>query len=288
MYVANMATASRAFGVLRGGLASAGALVAAFGMLHFDWHELLVTRWLPTTLLAASAALVHTRLLASQALVRALWAATLLLSVVNLAGGPARERGLSALMAAGMATALLAAGRKGLGAQADAGPFKPVAFRGLLLLSLGMALTDAHSLLFYGVAWLERFGRVTPPLVLGGMLTGVAVGLFRLRAWALLAAIAVNAVVLGSALTGVLMVPPPVLALLTVTAAAQLVVPLPILRAIVRRTDAQQPAAPEPEPARVQLRVATAAHEGVDRASEIEGLSAEADALPCGSRRDTT
>jgi hypothetical protein len=135
------------------------------------------------------------------------------------------------------AAALLLAGRAGL--DAASGRFRPVAFRGTLVLSLVLALADAGSLSFctFGTA-MSGWRDAGAALALGALAllacVGV-VGLLRLRTWGLLVALASNLLVGTLALTGALPLPPPLRWLFMGTAGLQLIVPLPMLVTIVRR-----------------------------------------------------
>jgi hypothetical protein len=221
--------------LLRRAIAGGGALVGAAGVAAFPWPGMFWTRAIPTALFALSAGFVQTRSVGANVLARALWGSTALLAAIDLVVGPASERATCVALLAATVTALVAAGKRGLDEDAVPHTFKPVAFRWLLFASMLLAATDAHTLLFYGVAWLEGWSSVMPPLVLGILALVSAIGLFRMRAWGLFGTLAVNAVVLVAALTGTLEVPPPVALLLACSSFAQLLLPIPIIRAITAR-----------------------------------------------------
>ena len=218
--------------LLRRMIASGGALVGAAGVAAFPWPGMFWTRAIPTALFALSAGFVQTRSVGANVLARALWGSTALLAAMDIVVGPASERATCLGLLAATMIALVAAGKRGLDEDAVPHTFKPVAFRWLLFASMLLAATDAHTLLFYGVAWLEGWSSVMPPLVLGVLALVSAIGLFRMRAWGLFGTLAVNAVVLVAALTGTLEVPPPVAVLLACSSFAQLLLPIPIIRAI--------------------------------------------------------
>jgi len=119
-----------------------------------------------------------------------------------------------------------------------------------------MALADAHALLFYGLALLERFGVVSLSLVLGPLLCVAAIGVYRLRTSAVFAMLLLNALVLGAAVAGALWVPPPLAVVLVATSLVQMLLPLPMLRAIIRTSRRSRAAAAEP---RVRVADPTAA-----------------------------
>ncbi len=146
----------------------------------------------------------------------------------------------SPMLIAGAALALFGAGRVGL--DHESAHFVPVAFRRSLTASLVMALADTIALLFYaGIVmtdhsparmdtWLEA-----APFIASAAVMGAAIlGLFRLRLWALALNIVANIVIAGFAITGVFDIPDPIAVGLTVTAIAQLVLPLPLLGRIVK------------------------------------------------------
>jgi hypothetical protein len=202
-------------------------------MLTFDWG-ITGTRNLAAAVLAGSALLLHSGRLSAQLIVRGLWTSAAVLGAVNLIFGWSFERVTSAAIVLGAAASLGAMGRRGLEPGASVTIFAPVAFRGTLLVTMALALADAQSLLFYGFAWLERFGLVTSSLALGGLMCASLFGLYRLRVWGLLLSAISNVAVVAAAVSGVLAVPSPVDAVLAGTALLQLVLLLPVLRAVVR------------------------------------------------------
>jgi hypothetical protein len=192
-----------------------------------------VTRGAAAGALALSAIAVHTRHLGAQIFARAVWLSALILATLNALYGWPGELVTTVLVAAAAAAALGVAGKRGLADDAS-GSFAPVAFRATLVAALALAVADASSLLFYGIAWLDRFGVVSSPLILGAIAAVGAIGLFRLRVWALLVALATNAAVASTALLGWLTVPTPVRGALAITAGLQMGLLLPVLRAAIR------------------------------------------------------
>jgi len=127
------------------------------------------------------------------------------------------------------------------------GPFAPVAFRGVLTLSMVLTLVDATILVVMAVGMLD-----VRPLVVAFVLVLIAEGLFRLKVWALfLTWVANPLVVAGMTLVGMslmrsrmpLRTDPDVMLgqvlthgtlLLIVTTLVQLVLPIPVVEAMIR------------------------------------------------------
>ncbi len=154
----------------------------------------------------------------------------------------------TSLLALASARALQLLGDRGLdGADDPASEFEPVRFRGILILALIMAFADALTLLFSSsVAGVRALAFAASGLSLGPLasaltLTLVAAlvmavnvwGLARLRTWALFGNMLSNLGVAGLALAGMLATNTTVAIGLTVTAAIQLLLPVPILAAAV-------------------------------------------------------
>jgi uncharacterized membrane protein YoaK (UPF0700 family) len=113
-------------------LASLLAVAAAVSMRSWG-PRLPVALWLPAAMLAAAAVLLHHRHLGSQLFSRAVLWSNLLLGIVITVVSHSRERPIAVVLAATTAAALLLVGRSGLGDDARAGGFVPVAFRATLL-----------------------------------------------------------------------------------------------------------------------------------------------------------
>lgn len=135
-------------------------------------------------------------------------------------------------LALGSAGALLLAGRLGL-ADDGSGRFRPVAFRGTLMLALVLAIADVGTFTWLGTMQTIREGNIRVILFVPLMIAGV-IGLLRLRTWGLIVSVACNVLVAVLAWT-------PFFAMggfgdyLAVMAIIQLLIPLPIWVAIIRR-----------------------------------------------------
>jgi hypothetical protein len=178
-----------------------------------------------------AAVLIFSRHLPAQLLARGTWWSYLLTSALVTCVDEPSVRHLAGLTAGATAFALLAAGREGL--EASAGRFQPVAFRGTLTVALVLAMADTGAMLWLGLVTLLRHDCrliLMVPLMAAGI-----VGLLRLRMWGLLAGLAANILVATLAATRVLGLPDPLRGLFIGTALLQLLVPLPMLVAIVRR-----------------------------------------------------
>jgi hypothetical protein len=174
---------------------------------------------------------IWSRRLPAQLLARGTWWSYLLASSLLTCVDDPALRHLAGLTAGATALALLAAGREGL--EVGTGKFQPVAFRGTLTVALVLAMADTGALLWLGLVTLLRYDyRLI--LMVPLMVTGI-VGLLRLRTWGLLAGMAANVLVATLAATRVLGLPDPLRGLFIGTALLQLLVPLPMLVAIVRR-----------------------------------------------------
>jgi hypothetical protein len=172
-----------------------------------------------------------TRPLWAQLLARGVWWSFLLFGTfLSLTSGS--DRGLGAEWALSGGVALLAAGRLGLDA-ADR-RFRPVAFRGTLVLALVLAMADL--LLFLWVGILDAAGGHGGLLLLLPPMAAGVIGLLRLRTWGLLVGMATNLLIISLTATGVLHVPhSSVRVLIMSSAVAQLIVPLPMLVTIATR-----------------------------------------------------
>jgi hypothetical protein len=212
-------------------VASGGALAAAGAILTFPWHQ-PITQSVAASAIAASAGLLHWRQAAAQLFTRGLWTSIVVLAGMNAFVGPGRELGASLALLAGAGTALVAMRDRGL--EEGKSAFAPVAFRAPLLAALALALADVMTLSFYGLAWLEYFGKPTIALGLAGLLAVGAAGLLALRGWGLVLSAAGSAAVAATALAGRLPVPSPVDAILVATSALQLALLAPVARAALR------------------------------------------------------
>ena len=162
-----------------------------------------------------------------------LWS-NLLLSLILTVGAGRSDAALGLLLAPTAGGALLVLGRVGLDARSDA--FAPKAFRGPLLLALVMALADALSLLLFAFVTITKsHGVGFFPLAgcAAVMLIAIA-GLYRLRTWAVVLNIIGNIGVAALALAGALELFEPVVYALCTTAVIQLIIPIPMVLAMIR------------------------------------------------------
>jgi hypothetical protein len=180
---------------------------------------------------AVASGALWTRPMWAQLLARGVWWSFLLFGTfLSLTGGT--DRGLGAEWAVAGGAALLAAGRLGLDA-AD-GRFKPVAFRGTLVLALVLAMADL--LLFLWVGILDAAGGHGGLLLLLPPMAAGVIGLLRLRTWGLLVGMATNVLIVTLMFAEVLHVPHWSLRVLIISSAvAQLIVPFPMLVTIAMR-----------------------------------------------------
>jgi hypothetical protein len=228
------------FPIARRSLATLGALGGAVCMR--SWNDSLpAALWLPTLLLASSAALIWRRHVGGQLLARAVWWSNLLLGTLIASSGANNERTIAALLALFTGGALIAVGRADLDEATPSGSFLPTAFRGTLICMLVMAMADAQSLLLFGALELtepHRFaGALLPralPIAIAAPLLLSVIGLYRLRLWGLLLNLAASLALAVLAVTSTLDLPGPLLVAYTVTAAAQWLAALPLLVALVR------------------------------------------------------
>lgn len=131
--------------------------------------------------------------------------------------------------------ALLVLGMQGLERPAERG-FRPVAFRRLIALSLVLGLADAIWLLTLGlVNLLTPFSppSAVPWVLVLGLLSG-AWGLYRLRAWGLAVMSAANVIEVVLLLRSPEVLLGPELMILIITAAVQVLLPIPVYAAMLR------------------------------------------------------
>lgn len=145
---------------------------------------------------------------------------------------------LVGLLAGGSGLALAAAGKARLDGQAA---FAPVAFRFSLLSSLIMALADTQALVLYGGlnAYHTRslgsmLSKGGPALACAAVMLIAIVGVYRMRFWGVALNIVANIAIAGLAFSGALNLPQPLAYGFAATAILQLLVPVPMLRAIVK------------------------------------------------------
>ena len=243
--------------MLRRVLASMASLGAAVVFVFLLRHERLRgLQWLaPIALMGApvlAAAAIWIRRVSWQLLARGIWWSVLLLGALLAVVSGGTEAGLTfpCHLALASAVALLAAGATGL--DEGSGRFRPMAFRGTLMLALVLAIADTATLLWFGLAQAvdERIFRallLVPPMVAG------VIGLLRLRTWGLLVSLTCNLLVAVLASTRILTFPYQLRWLLIATAVVQLLIPIPIWVSIATGR------LPPPERWRRAKRIASAA-----------------------------
>jgi hypothetical protein len=228
-------------------------VVAAVLSLLYVWalvtarpHRLDGQALLVTASLALSLGLFSLNHVGAQIAARGLWWAQFLFGMALCWVKPEGFEGEALTVALGGGGALLLAGSAGLRADAPTrGAFAPVAFRRTLLVSIALSVAEVQAL---GIASSGLLGADDPLGVeLGACALLIAaglVGLYRLRFWgvllhwlgtALLAAFAVRALRATTADVEIVCV-------WGAGVVVQLLLPLPMLLAIVRRT----PVAPSP------------------------------------------
>lgn len=188
---------------------------------------------LPAGLLVASAGLIFRGELASHVFARAVLWSNLLLGFLIGLSGHGEEQLVGAAIALCTGAALQLVGAAGLRAQSDT--FAPVAYRSALVLTIVMALADTQSLALFGALQLDRNPADAAPLLACAALMATAlVGLYRLRLWGLLLNLGANLLIAALALTRVLDVPTPLVYALCSTAVIQLLLPTPLVVAMIR------------------------------------------------------
>jgi hypothetical protein len=221
---------------IRAVLASLLGLVAALCMRSWEGN-IPSALWIPTALLGAAAVLCHHRHVGSQLVARAAFWSNLILGVLAMVIGGHSERPIGLALAASTAGALLLLGRRGLDGHARTGSFRPLAFRTTLLAIMVMALADAQSLLLFGTLELEGWrddGRSLVMFGIAGLLVLGLVGLYRLRAWGLVAGAAGCLALAAAACGDVLRLPHALNVAFVATSMAQLVVVAPLAVAVWR------------------------------------------------------
>lgn len=201
---------------------------------------------LPLVLLLVWAArLSQDQRLRSAILTRAIAASSLVLALVGSLLGPYSWCIVSVLLAVASGRSLQLLGERGLDGSEDPNPsFEPVKFRGILILALVMACTDALTLLYSATmtatwayflggydAWSSVLPNVGATATAAALMVVNVLGLLRLRTWALISNMLANVGIAALALSGMLTTPPQLSIMLVTTAAIQLVLPLPILAA---------------------------------------------------------
>ena len=248
--------AARAARVTRLVVATAASLTAAIALRAWD-RDPPACLWVPAAMLGASTLLAHHGEVGSQLVARSVWWSNLVLGLLLTIAGSSKERTLGLLLAATTGAALLSMGRLGLDDD-ERSAFRPVAFRTSLSLGMILAVADAQVMALFGVLKITdhkwSYGPI-PTEIQGFILLGstamilVAIaGLYRLRVWGLL----LNALgalgVAALSLTGVYGLESPLPQSLALRSAVQLLLPVPLVIAAVRRRP--------PEPSRAPSRLA--------------------------------
>jgi hypothetical protein len=239
------APASKLARVGRGGalaIATIGPPAAAIALMSAHGgrpHALAV----PAVLLVVSALLAHHGRVGSQLLARSVWWANLCLGVLLSFPGNDRERLVGLVLVIATGAPLLAMGRLGLDGDEESA-FRPVAFRTTLALGMMMAVADAQALLLLGAlkiegeAWprksLSQTAQGVILLLAAGMILVAIAGLYRLRVWGLLLAALCAVGLIGLAASDVCGLTRPLPQALMASAVVQLLLPAPIVAAIVR------------------------------------------------------
>lgn len=177
-----------------------------------------------------AAALIWSGHLVAQLLARGTWWSLLLVGGLMALIGDREGRHLGAYIAMCNAGALLVVGSSSLDSR---GRFAPVAFRGTLLVALVLAIADTGAFLWFGTGSMMFEGRYSCLLLVPLMITGV-IGLLRLRTWGLMVSLFTNLLIAILAIAGVLFLPGPLRGLFVGTAVLQMLVPIPMVIAIVR------------------------------------------------------
>jgi hypothetical protein len=196
--------------------------------IHHRFDQLLfgVTVAVP----CVAGGLIWSQRLVAQLLARGTWWSMMLFGTLMSLAAYTDDRRSGATIATCAAVALVAAGRTGL---ENRGRFAPVAYRGTLLVALVLAMADAGGFLWVGTAdavYEHRWSvlAMVPPMVVG------VIGLLQLRVWGLIVSLATNATIAILAVTQVLALPSPLRQLFAASAVLQILVPLPMLVAMVR------------------------------------------------------
>ncbi len=217
-------------------LAAAVVMAADAAISHSLGAPILAMLALPVLVLVLAAIAISRGAVMAQLFARASWWMYLVVGVMwSLAPAETLPAGGS-LLAVCTGFALIASG--GLGtARADArGAFDPVAFRGVILLVMVLAVAQSQLLLLVVGMRTEAGMPISLAPLSGLAIANIAAvaGLFRLRLWGVLALplVAIASIVLAG--TGSVTLGAGVRAVVIVLAAAQVLLPLPLLRALRR------------------------------------------------------
>ena len=214
------------------------------------WESLATL--LPAALLLWALRLLGRPGVGPQMLLRAvLWSNLIVGALIASNYGFTIDRWVGAAISVASAAAIVRLGSRGLEDGAPSDVFRPLRFRGHLLLALVMAFADAQTLSFAALLQLRigmpgwnlqstiSFAGPTVCAALGMVL--VVWGLYRLRTWALLLNPIANVAIAYFALEGTLNVSLPVATTLAATAAFQMFLPVPIFAVALGDRNAGQP-----------------------------------------------
>ncbi len=216
----------------------AGICGAAAGVALVVESDAEPVVFLPASLLCGAAVLIHLRPLGAQLLARAIWWANLVLGEFLALTSSSSERTAGSWMVLGCGAAIIAVDRRGLVAATKRQGYNPVGFRGTLILAMILALADTQSLLLFVLVSLKNGGSGIEPELLTGCAVAMIVafvGLYRLAWWGIVGNIIANVAVAGLALSGALLLPNGIVAMLVTTAVLQLLVPIPMIVTLIGR-----------------------------------------------------
>lgn len=228
-------------------LALAGGVAAGGGLMVMDRGTPPAVIFLLAAALALSGVASRLRWFPAQLAGRAvLWQGWVLGALILIHGltrmGWYDRRGMvaGAILLTGATAALGALWRSGL--DTPGGRFAPAAFRMSLIVSLVAALADTQALLLYSGVLLESpralshtLSTIAPLLLSAGAMSLAIVGVYRLRVWGVALNILTNIVVATCAITGLFDLPKILAVGFVATAVLQLLIPVPMLRAMARR-----------------------------------------------------
>lgn len=214
----------------------AGALAVGTSLPLLEHTSNTVAVLVPPVSLLAAALVVFVPSLGAQLLARSAWWANLVLGVLLAAVGSHVERIQGTVLLVGCAGALVLLSDRGLVEAQKRSGFNPAAYTTTLMLAMVLALADTLSLLLFGLLALSKSGD-NPVLLLScaaAMIVGF-VGLYNMKPWGLVSNLVLNVAIAALALTGSLGVDDEIVALFTITAALQLLVPMPMLVSVLTR-----------------------------------------------------
>jgi hypothetical protein len=203
-----------------------------------DHLDIAIVLALPLAAVLLSMGLVRSASAGGQMLLRALlWSTALLGALVNVVE-PAAVPVTAAVSGVVAGGALLVLRQHGLEPERYTGTFAPVAHRGVLTLMMILAVADAQTL----VSWTNGSHWCHPAAGVCGlaMIVGI-IGLSRLELWGLLLSAAMSLGVAVAALLGWLGLPLGVVAMISATAGAQVVLAAIVLHSVRRGAPTELP-----------------------------------------------